>query len=97
MNDAKQAKRYFVSGMVQGVGFRFFAQHAAEKLCISGYVRNLRDGRVEAFAMGTAEQLTSFRAALERGPTFSSVTEVKEVAATVASEYADGFSITYDA
>ena len=97
MNDEKQAKRYFVSGMVQGVGFRYFAQRAAQKLSISGYVRNLRDGRVEAFAMGTAEQLTRFRAALERGPGFSSVTEVKEVAAIVAPEYADGFSITYDA
>lgn len=83
--------------MVQGVGFRFFAQHAAEKLGISGYVRNLRDDRVEAFAMGTAEQLKSFRAALERGPTFSRVTEVKEVPASVAPEYANGFSITYDA
>jgi len=41
--------------MVQGVGFRFFTQAAAEELCISGFVRNLRDGRVEVFAMGTPE------------------------------------------
>jgi acylphosphatase len=97
VTEAKQAKRYFVSGMVQGVGFRYFVQHAAEKLHLSGYVRNLRDGRVEAFAMGTAEQLTQFRAALERGPRFSSVTEVKEAPAIADPEHANGFSITYDA
>ena len=83
--------------MVQGVGFRYFAQHAAEKLHLSGYVRNLRDGRVEAFAMGTAQQLTDFRAALERGPGFSKVAEVKEVTAIADPEHANGFSIAYDA
>jgi acylphosphatase len=96
VSDAKQAKRYFVSGMVQGVGFRYFAQHAAEKLHLSGYVRNLRDGRVEAFAIGTLEQLASFHAALQRGPRFSSVSEVREEAATADPRYASEFSISYD-
>jgi len=40
VSDATQARRYFVSGIVQGVGFRFYAQRAAEKLHLSGYVRN---------------------------------------------------------
>jgi len=47
VSDAKIAKRYFVSGMVQGVGFRYFTQAAAERLRIHGFVRNLRDGRVK--------------------------------------------------
>ena len=47
--------------MVQGVGFRYFAQDAAEKLRVSGFVRNLRDGRVEAYVMGTPEQHAEFR------------------------------------
>jgi acylphosphatase len=83
--------------MVQGVGFRYFAQHAAEKLQIHGYVRNLRDGRVEAYAIGTPEQLATFRAALERGPRFSSVAEVREESASPDPQFANSFSITYDA
>lgn len=82
--------------MVQGVGFRYFAQHAAEKLHISGYVRNLRDGRVEAYAMGTAEQLAGFRAALQGGPRFSRVTEVREEDAVADLDYVNEFIITYD-
>ncbi|HYU21758.1 MAG TPA: acylphosphatase, partial [Candidatus Dormibacteraeota bacterium] len=51
MSETRQARRYLVSGMVQGVGFRYFTQDAAEKLQVSGFVRNLRDGSVEVFAM----------------------------------------------
>src|SRR5260370_42603845 len=47
VSDAKIAKRYFVSGMVQGVGFRYFTQAAAERLRIHGIVRNLRASAVE--------------------------------------------------
>jgi acylphosphatase len=79
--------------MVQGVGFRYFTQDAAEKLRISGFVRNLRDGRVEVFAMGTPQQHAELRAMLERGPRFSSVSEVKEEAAVLDSQYEGGFSI----
>lgn len=93
MSEPKQAKRYFVSGMVQGVGFRYFTQDAAEEMHISGYVRNLRDGRVEVFAMGTPQQHARLRAALERGPRFSSVSEVQEEDSVPDSEYAGGFLI----
>jgi acylphosphatase len=81
---------------VQGVGFRFYAQRAAEKLHLSGYVRNLRDGRVEVYALGTAEQLAGMCTALERGPRFSSVTRVSEEPARVDPQYAKNFIITYD-
>jgi acylphosphatase len=96
VSDTTQARRYFVSGMVQGVGFRFYAQHAAEKLRLNGYVRNLRDGRVEVYALGSAEQLAGMRAALERGARFSSVTEVREEPAQTDPKYAKEFIITYD-
>lgn len=79
--------------MVQGVGFRYFTQDAAEKLRISGFVRNLRDGRVEVFAMGTSQQHAQLRAMLERGPRFSSVSEVLEAAAAPDSQYEGGFFI----
>ena len=93
MNEDKQAKRYFVSGTVQGVGFRYFTQHAAEKLNVSGYVRNLLDGRVEVFAVGTPQQHAQLRATLERGPRFSSVSEVREEAASLDPQYEGDFVI----
>jgi len=79
--------------MVQGVGFRYFAQDAAEKLKMSGFVRNRRDGRVEVFAMGTLQQHAELRSLLERGPRFSSVTEVQEEPAAPESQYGGGFVI----
>jgi len=83
----------FYSGTVQGVGFRFFAQRAAEKLQVSGFVRNLPDGRVEVFAMGTSRQHSELRAILERGPRLSSVSEVQEELAAPDSQYEGGFFI----
>jgi acylphosphatase len=97
VSDALQVKRYFVSGAVQGVGFRYFTQDAAEKLHLSGYVRNLRDGRVEVFAAGTAQQLAQLRAILERGPRFASVRDVQEEDAAADAHFAKGFAITRDA
>jgi acylphosphatase len=95
VSESKQARRYFVSGIVQGVGFRYFAQRAAERLHLSGYTKNLPDGRVEVYAIGTAEQLAKLRSILERGPWGASVSEVKEEDAPVDSNYADGFGINY--
>jgi len=93
VSETKQAKRYFVSGMVQGVGFRYFTQDAAEKLQVSGFVRNLRDGRVEVFAIGTAQQHAELRAMLERGPRFSSVSAVRDEPAVAEAQYEDRFFI----
>jgi acylphosphatase len=95
VTDSKQSKRYFISGMVQGVGFRYFVQDVAQRLHLTGYARNLRDGRVEVFASGTSEQLAKLRAALERGPGGSSVSEVIEEQAAADPRYANGFVITY--
>ena len=95
VSDAKQARRYFVSGIVQGVGFRYFTQHAAHKLGVSGYTRNLPDGRVEVYAIGSAEQLEKLRSALERGPISASVSEVAEEQADTDAGYGRGFVVTY--
>jgi acylphosphatase len=81
--------------MVQGVGFRYFTQDVAERLHLSGYARNLRDGRVEVYASGTLEQLAKLRSALERGPGGSSVSEVTEHQAAADPRYTNGFVITY--
>ena len=60
--------RFLVSGIVQGVGFRFFAARAARGLGIRGFVRNLPDGRVEVVAAGSLDALLEFEAILRRGP-----------------------------
>ena len=93
MSEAKQAKRYLVSGMVQGVGYRYFTQDAAEKLQVTGFVRNLRDGRVEVFAVATPQQLAEFRVQLQRGPRFASVTDVQEEPLAPDPRYEGGFFI----
>jgi len=95
VDNAKKASRFFVTGLVQGVGFRFFAQAEAEHLGLSGYVRNLRDGRVEAYAIGAPEQLAQFRARLEKGPRLSSVRSVAEQPADIDAQYASGFIATH--
>ncbi len=90
------ARRYFISGIVQGVGFRYFTQDEAERLHLSGYARNLRDGRVEVYAIGTPEQLARLRTVLERGPRGAMVQHVVEESAERDAKFAEEFSITYD-
>jgi acylphosphatase len=96
VSDAKQARRYFVSGIVQGVGFRYFAVGIAGRIGLSGYTRNLRDGRVEVYAVGTSDQHSKLRSALERGPMGASVSEVSEQGASMDANYAHGFVIEYE-
>src|SRR5215468_5238934 len=90
------ARRYFVSGIVQGVGFRYFTQDEADRLKLCGYVRNLRDGRVEVYAIGAPESLSRLRAMLQRGPRGAMVQHVSEEPANVEAKFARNFSITYD-
>jgi acylphosphatase len=75
----KIARRFFISGDVQGVGFRFFAQRAAARHQIVGYVKNLNDGRVEALAEGPAQSVEAFKHELAAGPRFSSVDHLEEI------------------
>ena len=90
------ARRYFVSGIVQGVGFRYFTQDEAERLELAGFVRNLRDGRVEVYAIGSGEKLGRLRAHLERGPRGAMVQNVTEHPAEIDPRFAGEFGITYD-
>ena len=62
------ARRFAVTGRVQGVGFRYFVQEAADREGVTGYVRNLPDGSVEAFVEGEAEAVTRVERAIRRGP-----------------------------
>lgn len=96
MRKTNNAKRYYVSGTVQGVGYRYFAERAAAQFGITGYVRNLRDGRVEVYAIGPADSLASLRARLERGPVGASVEKVAEEDAPIDTQFQQDFSIEYD-
>ena len=96
MADRVIAKRFYVSGYVQGVGYRFFAQRAAGKLSVRGYVKNLRDGRVEVYAIGTERQLRDLRAELARGPSGGNVDDVAQDEAEMMELFARGFSIEYE-
>ena len=90
------AKKFLISGVVQGVGYRFFAERVAGQHGVRGYVKNLRDGRVEVYAIGAPDQLARFRDDLARGPRAARVGEVREVEAEVLPEFRNGFFITGD-
>jgi acylphosphatase len=83
--------------MVQGVGFRYFAQRAARTLGAAGYARNMQDGRVEVYAIGTEPILAALRAQLERGPYSAKVSHVTEESAEIDPRFTEGFSIERDA
>jgi len=80
---ATDAKRWFIRGRVQGVGYRYFAQRAAVELGLTGYTRNLDDGRVEVYAAGSVDKLSQFAGILYRGPRWSDVRGVEEQEAAV--------------
>ncbi len=82
-----RAKHFVVRGRVQGVGYRYFALGAAERLGVCGYARNLPSGEVEIHAEADQTVLQLFRQELERGPRMSHVTEIAENDAAVSGVY----------
>lgn len=70
------ARHFVISGVVQGVSYRASAQQKARALDLTGWVRNLPDGRVEALAEGEADALDAFEGWLWEGPSHASVTMV---------------------
>ena len=76
---AKVARKFLIRGDVQGVGFRFFAQRAAARHQVLGYVRNCPDGTVEALAEGPSVNVDEFRDDLVTGPQWSRVEHVEEI------------------
>jgi len=74
------ARKFLINGIVQGVGFRFFTQRAAARHQVLGYVRNLEDGRVEAYAEGNEKAVAAFGKELIAGPAYSRVEHIEEIA-----------------
>jgi acylphosphatase len=70
------ARRFVISGRVQGVGFRWFTQDTASREGVTGWVRNLPDGRVEALVEGDDEAVTRVERAIRSGPRGARVDDV---------------------
>lgn len=84
--------RGFVSGRVQGVGFRYFVLRAAQAQGLAGYVTNLADGRVEFALQGNAAALERVLAQIRSGPAHARVTDL-QVEDCAAEPGASGFAI----
>lgn len=75
----KVARKFYISGIVQGVGFRFFVQRSAARHQVLGYVQNLADGRVEALAEGGEKAVEAFKQDLTTGPIYAQVEHLEEI------------------
>ncbi|HKT78887.1 MAG TPA: acylphosphatase [Vicinamibacterales bacterium] len=88
-------RRFLVSGRVQGVGFRYFVQERALELGLTGWVRNLPSGHVEALAAGDGEAVASLERELKKGPPVARVerVDVHDITGQAADEPQRGFTI----
>lgn len=82
-----------VTGIVQGVGFRWFVRERARRLGLAGWVRNLPDGTVEVMAAGDPGQLDLLRGELKRGPTGAVVDDLEPMAGAPDRPPKDPFDI----
>ncbi|MBY0098287.1 acylphosphatase [Mesobacillus maritimus] len=83
-----------VSGKVQGVGYRYFAQMKAVQFGITGWVKNRTDGAVEMVTTGTKENLDLFIEEISRGNPFSKVDQIEINEISLAEKY-QSFTIKY--
>ena len=83
------ARKFLISGEVQGVGFRYFTQRVSAAHQVRGYVRNLKDGSVEVWAEGNAKAVEAFRHDLAAGPTHSRVGTIEELVVEPSGLYSN--------
>ncbi|MDH5406572.1 MAG: acylphosphatase [Candidatus Aminicenantes bacterium] len=88
------ARRFIISGRVQGVFFRWFAKEIADRLGLKGWVRNLPNGKVEVWAEGKEDKIRELRSHLQQGPPEAYVTSVQEKEEEPRRTYTD-FSISH--
>lgn len=88
--------RVFAAGRVQGVAYRFYAEKAAARLGVGGWVRNLPDGRVEILAEGTASRIETFLDRLRAGPSLARVESFDVRRERASGEFGD-FRIVFTA
>ena len=95
MNEDIYAVNLYVSGRVQGVGFRFYTVRVAKRFGITGWVRNLYDGRVEIYAEGRKPNVQGFIEEIKVGPPSAHVSNVVEHWKKIAKHHFCDFSITF--
>ncbi|WP_102505848.1 acylphosphatase [Salinivibrio kushneri] len=88
---SQKCVKAYVTGHVQGVGFRYHTAHEALKLSLTGYAKNLPDGRVEVLACGREESVDALMAWLDKGPPTAGVDQVDKEEAEWRA--VDGFAI----
>ncbi|MFO7966340.1 MAG: acylphosphatase [Archaeoglobaceae archaeon] len=84
----------YISGVVQGVGFRYFARKMAKESGVTGFVMNLNDGRVFLVAEGSGEQLEKFISTIRQGPVHGIVKKVETAQREATGEFTN-FNIRY--
>ncbi|MGC3980269.1 MAG: acylphosphatase [Steroidobacteraceae bacterium] len=91
MSQSSTGARFLVSGRVQGVFFRASTRTQALRLGLTGYAKNLPDGRVEVVAIGEAAAVEALAQWLWQGSPGSNVTDVQRVAGDLTPQPATGF------
>ncbi len=81
------ARRLLISGIVQGVGYRYFAQRSAARHQVTGFVRNLDDGSVEALIQGSEKKVLAMRDDLATGPRDSRIDQIEELVVEPTDHY----------
>ena len=94
MSAQKIRKHVYLSGRVQGVGFRAFTVRKAQKLNINGWVKNLADGRVEAVLAGKKNNIKKMLELIQQGPSFAEVDNIEVENEVYQDEY-NGFDVLY--
>ena len=87
-------KHVYLSGRVQGVGFRAFTMRTAQQLNVNGWVKNLSDGRVEAILTGSEEKVDKMLEQVKQGPSFAKVDDIEIREEDYQGQY-DKFEVRY--
>jgi acylphosphatase len=94
--DEKYRLHATIRGNVQGVGFRYFTRQTAQDLSLTGWVRNLRDGRVEVVAEGAHDALNQLLLRLRKGPISAEVKDIDYEFEDAQGEF-DSFRVLFTA
>jgi len=76
-NDIKQCLYIHISGIVQGVCFRYYAKMEAQQIGVTGHIRNMPNGDVKAMICGNAKQLKTMQQWLSHGPEMAHVDHIQ--------------------